>query len=262
MLSGLPWARALTTTQIATLVEAFARAAKQARELGFDAVEIHLGHGYLLSQFLSPLANRRRDDYGGSLENRMRLPLEVLAAVRAAVGPDFPVLAKINLRDGVRGGWDLADTLALVPRLEAAGVDALVTSGGFIPRSAYYLMRGHRPLWAMIKAERNWATKAALFLFGPLLVKPYPFVPHYFLDDARRVRAATRLPLVLLGGISNGASLQQAMAAGFDAVAMGRALIADPDLVQRVRADAGFASRCNQCNLCVARMEEGVRCHL
>jgi 2,4-dienoyl-CoA reductase-like NADH-dependent reductase (Old Yellow Enzyme family) len=261
--AGKPFARAMRERDIAQVVEEFGRAAGLAREAGFDAVELHLGHGYLLSQFLSPATNRRRDAWGGSLENRARLSLAVLARVREVVGAGFPVLCKTNLRDGFRGGLELEDAVALARLLEAGGASALVLSGGFTSRSPFYLFRGRRPLAEMIAVEKSRLQRLALRWFGERVIREYPFEEMFFLREASAVRAAVRMPLVLLGGIVSRANVERAMAEGFDFVAMGRALIADPDLVRRMAADPAARSRCTHCNVCVAEMDAGgVRCVL
>jgi len=261
--AGKPIALAMGEAEIAQVIEDFGRAAGLAREAGFDAVELHLGHGYLLSQFLCPATNRRRDTWGGELDGRARLPLAVLARVREAVGPGFPILCKTNLRDGFRGGLELPDSVGLAQRLEAAGADALVLSGGFTSRTPFYLFRGRRPLAEMIEAEKSRLQKLALRVFGGRVIREYPFEEMFFLPEAREVRKAVRMPLVLLGGIVSRANVERAMAEGFDFVALGRALIADPDLVNRMRADAAARSRCTHCNVCVAEMDlGGVRCVL
>lgn len=261
-LSGRPIADALTAAEIDALTQAFTRAAVLAREAGFDAVELHLGHGYLLSQFLSPDSNRRTDAYGGSLEHRARFPLEVVSAVRAALPAGFPVLAKVNLRDGHEGGLELEESTQLAKWLEARGVDALVLSGGYVSRDAFYLFRGERPLREMISVEKSWAQKAALALFGPAVIKAHPFEPMYFLPLAAQVRRAVKLPLVLLGGLTALEHLQRACDEGFELVAMARALIHDPALVAKLQAGTVKASGCVPCNRCVAEMdrEGGVRC--
>ncbi len=261
--SGMLRVGAMSAQDAAGTTGDFARAASTARSLGFDAVELHLGHGYLLSQFLSPMFNRRRDRYGGSLENRLRFPVEVVRAVREAVGADFPILAKVNLSDGVAGGLDLDESVEVARRLEAEGVDALVPSGGLVSKTPFYLLRGGRPLRAMIEVDDNPLQKVALALLGPLRVRAYPFEELFFLEQARRVRAAVRMPLVLLGGVTSAANLARAMREGFELVAMGRALIADPDLVNAIREGRETRTRCNHCNLCVAEMDRGgVRCVL
>ena len=262
--SGRPRTYGMRRDELAQTAEDFATATVRAREAGFDAVELHLGHGYLLSQFLSPKLNRRRDEYGGSLENRMRFPLEVVQAVRDAVGPDYPLLAKLNLDDGVDGGLTVDESAEVARALEREGLDGIVLSGGLVSKSAFFLLRGGRPLRAMIEVEKNLLQKAAMAALGPMLVKPFPFEELFFLPLAQHVRAAVDLPLVLLGGVVSADGLREAMSEGFDFVAMGRALIADPDLPRRWAAGSNARSRCNHCNLCMTEMDRdhGVRCVL
>ncbi|HVO22387.1 MAG TPA: NADH:flavin oxidoreductase [Candidatus Margulisiibacteriota bacterium] len=263
LMSGMPFARAMSESHIAQVIDDFGTAAAGAVDAGFDAVELHLGHGYLLSQFISPATNRRRDRWGGSLDNRMRLPLAVVQRVRERVGPRGAILAKTNLRDGFRGGLQLDEAVGVARRLEAAGVDAIVLSGGFTSKTPFYLFRGGRPLKEMIEVEKSRLQKIALRLFGASAIKEYPFKELFFLDDARAVRQAVRMPLVLLGGALSIDNLDTAMREGFEFVAMGRALIADPDLINRMQRGEVTRSRCTSCNKCVAEMDrDGVRCVL
>ncbi len=261
-LSGRPLSATMSEADIEQTIGDFVNAALLARQAGFDAVELHLGHGYLLSQFLCPATNRRRDAWGGDLAGRARLPLAVVERVRAALPPDFPVLAKVNLCDGFAGGLKLAESLQVAHWLAERGVTALVLSGGFVSRNAFYLFRGERPLRAMIAAERSLPQKLALTLFGPLIIRSYPFEKLYFLPLAREFRRALRLPLVLLGGIKDRSDIDAAMAEGFDAVAMARALLHDPFLIAKYQAGSQMQSSCIPCNQCVAEMERpgGVRC--
>jgi 2,4-dienoyl-CoA reductase-like NADH-dependent reductase (Old Yellow Enzyme family) len=261
-LSGRPFADGMTEAQIDETTAAFVRAALLAREAGFDAVELHLGHGYLLSQFLCPATNHRRDRFGGTLENRARFPLAVVQQVRAALPSSMPVLAKVNLRDGFRGGLELDESIAMARRLEAVGIDALVLSGGFVSRNPFYLFRGERPLRQMIAVEKSLAQKLALAMFGPFVIRALPFEPLYFLPMAREMRRAVRLPLVLLGGLKSKADLDTAMAEGFELCAMGRALIHDPALIAGYAAGTASESGCVPCNQCVAEMDRagGVCC--
>ena len=261
-LSGRVLADAMSEAEIEEVTGAFVGAARLAREAGFDAVELHLGHGYLLSQFLSPGTNVRRDGFGGSLENRARFPLSVVERVRAALPAQMPVLAKLNLRDGFRGGLELDESVQVARWLEARGSDALVLSGGFVSRNPFYLFRGERPLRQMIAVEKSWAHKLALAVFGPALIHAYAFEPLYFLPLARQVRRAVRMPLVLLGGIKSHDDLDMAMREGFDLAAMGRALIHDPALIGKYAAGLARESGCVPCNQCVAEMdrEGGVCC--
>jgi 2,4-dienoyl-CoA reductase-like NADH-dependent reductase (Old Yellow Enzyme family) len=261
--AGRPIALPMSAGEIGEVTREFGAAARGAREAGFDAVEIHLGHGYLLSQFLCPAVNRRADGYGGDLDGRARLPLEVVRRVREALGADFPILCKLNLRDGFQGGLEVPDAVGVAQRLEREGVDALVLSGGFTSRTPFYLFRGRRPLAEMIEVEKSRLQKLALAWFGRRAIREYPFQEMFFLSEAREVRRAVRMPLVLLGGIVSRENVDRAMAEGFDFVAMGRALIADPDLVLRMRSDPRARSRCTHCNVCVAEMDRsGVRCVL
>jgi len=261
-LLGMPFARAMTEQEIAATVEEFGAAADRAVKAGFDAVEIHLGHGYLLSQFISPATNRRKDRYGGSLENRMRFPVEVVRKVRERLPKGFPVLCKMNLRDGFRGGLEIEESVEVARTLEREGVDALVMSGGFTSKSAFYLFRGKMPIKEMAEVEHSVMQKIALRLFGPFIMHSDPFEELFFLEDAKRIRAAVKLPLCLLGGVVSVQGVETAMREGFDFVVMGRGLIADPDFVNKAQQGAMARSRCDACNRCVAEMDRpgGVRC--
>jgi 2,4-dienoyl-CoA reductase-like NADH-dependent reductase (Old Yellow Enzyme family) len=260
--AGMARAAAMSEADLERTADEFAAAAALARRAGFDAVELHLGHGYLLSQFLSPATNRRTDRWGGSLDNRLRLPLLVVDRVRAAVGDGFPILAKTNLRDGFRGGLEIDDAVAIARALEASGVDALVLSGGFVSRTPMFLLRGGRPLRQMIEVEPSRLQKLLLLGFGPFAVRRYPFEAMFFLPLARRVREAVTMPLALLGGVSSLAHLEQAMAEGFDFVVMGRPLIHDPGLIGRYQRGEAATSGCVVCNECITEMDRpgGVAC--
>lgn len=261
--AGVPFAGAMTESDMARTAEDFVQASQRAARAGFDAVELHLGHGYLLSQFLSPATNRRRDAYGGSIDNRLRFPRRVVEHVLRAVGDRLAVLAKINLSDGFKGGLQLADATAVAKQLEADGVHALVLSGGFTSRTPLYLLRGGRPLQAMIAVEKSRAQRLALRWFGQRVVRAYPFEELFFLPMARQLRQAVRMPLVLLGGASSLDNLETAIDQGFDFVALGRALIADPSLIRDFESGRKTRTRCNRCNECIAEMDAGgVRCVL
>ncbi|MBC7172613.1 MAG: NADH:flavin oxidoreductase, partial [Polyangiaceae bacterium] len=261
-LKGMPITRAMTEADIDRTVEEFATAAVCAYEAGFDAIELHLGHGYLLSQFISPAINHRRDAYGGSLENRMRFPLRVVEAVRRAVGPDAPVFAKMNLDDGIKGGLHVEEAVEAAKALEAGGISALVLSGGLVAKSALYLLRGERPLREMIEVETNPLQKVAIAGFGPLVIPKTPFEPLFFLPMAKEVRAAVRCPLVYLGGATELEQLRQVREAGFEMIAMGRALIHDPMLIAKFESGEAARSACTPCNICITEMDRpgGVAC--
>jgi 2,4-dienoyl-CoA reductase-like NADH-dependent reductase (Old Yellow Enzyme family) len=258
---GLAFPQPMTDGDIARVIDDFVRATRLARDGGFDAVELHFGHGYLVSQFLSPYTNRRTDRWGGPLENRLRFAVEILRAVRAAVGAEFPVLVKTNLRDGFPGGLEIDDAVEVARALEREGASALVLSGGFVSRTPLYMLRGDVPLRDMIAVQERWVRKVGIWLFGSLLVQAYPYGETFFLDDARRVRAAVAVPLVLLGGIKSRAAVTRAMAEGFELAGMARALLHDATLPRRLERGEVERSGCIPCNRCIGEMDRGgVRC--
>jgi len=263
---GQAISRKMNTEDFKQVRDQFAEGARLAVEAGFDALEVHLGHGYLLSQFLSPYNNRRRDDYGGSIENRARFPREVLVAVRDAAGPDVAIWPKLNMQDGFRGGLELHDGLAVARLIEADGtVDALQLTGGHTLRSPMFLMRGDVPLQEMIRYERDQIRRFALQLLGPLLIRKVPFEEAFFLSCARQFRAELQMPLIFLGGINELSTMNAAIDdEGFELLAIGRALLRDPQLINRYRRGEATGSLCNHCNKCVAEMERdsGTRCVL
>jgi 2,4-dienoyl-CoA reductase-like NADH-dependent reductase (Old Yellow Enzyme family) len=247
------FARAMTVADLDRIERDFATAARIAVDAGFDALEVHVGHGYLLSQFLSPFNNRRRDDYGGSLENRARFPLRIVQAVRAAAGRDVAIWAKLNMEDGFATGLTIEDGIAVARALEADGaLDALQLTGGHTTKTPMFLMRGPSPLVELFGRERNPFRRLALRIGAKLLMRDYPFEEAFFMPLARRFRAALRLPLMLLGGVNHQTTMEAALAEGFELLALGRALIRQPDLVQRIAAGTYDGSLCTHCNRCVA----------
>ncbi|MFD4195496.1 NADH:flavin oxidoreductase [Amycolatopsis thermoflava] len=257
---GMRMTRAATVDDLARVVRAHASAARFAVEAGFDAVEIHFGHNYLVSSFLSPRLNRRRDSYGGSLANRARLALEVARAVRDEVGSRIAVTAKLNMDDGVPGGFWLDESVQVARWLEADGtVDALELTAGSSLLNPMYLFTGDAPVREFAAAFPQ-PVRAGIRAVGGAFLKSYPFQEAYLLDRARQFRAAVELPLILLGGITRLETMERAMAEGFQFVAMARALLREPDLPLRLRA--GARSLCVHCNRCMPTIYRGTRCVL
>jgi 2,4-dienoyl-CoA reductase-like NADH-dependent reductase (Old Yellow Enzyme family) len=252
-----------TRADLDRIVRQHGAAAKMAADAGFDAVEVHLGHNYLASSFLSPRLNRRKDEYGGSLENRARLALAVTQAVRDAVGDRIAILAKLNMDDGVPGGFWLEEAIVVAQWLERAGsVDALEMTEGSSLLNPMYLFKGDAPIEDFASYMKE-PVKTGTRLFGARFLKAYPYSDGYFLDDARQIRAAVGLPMVLLGGVTSRAVIDQAMAEGFQFVAMGRALLREPDLVNRMQKEPGTRSLCIHCNKCMPTIfAGGTRCVL
>jgi 2,4-dienoyl-CoA reductase-like NADH-dependent reductase (Old Yellow Enzyme family) len=240
----------------------FARAAANAIEAGFDAVEIHLGHGYLLSSFMSPRLNRRKDDFGGSWQARARFPREVVRAVRDAVGDRIAVTAKFGMTDGVPGGLWLDESLEIAQLLEADGaLDAMELTGGSSLENAMYFFRGDVPLAEMLASQPRYV-RPGLRLLAPKLFPSYPFEEGFFLPYARQFREALSMPLVYLGGINRLDTAQAAVAEGFDFVAMGRALLREPDLVRTWESGRRDEGLCVHCNKCMPTIYSGTRCVL
>jgi 2,4-dienoyl-CoA reductase-like NADH-dependent reductase (Old Yellow Enzyme family) len=252
----------LSRAEIDDVVGQFAGGARMLADAGFDAVELHFGHHYLVSAFLSPRWNRRTDDYGGSTANRARLARRILHAVRDEVGDSIAVTAKLNMTDGVRRGLQLADSLETAAALERdGGLDALELTGGGSQLNQMFMFRGDAPRREFAAALRG-PQRLGFQLAGRALFRSYPYEETYFLPLAREFRARLTLPLILLGGISSVASIRVAMAEGFDFVAMGRALLREPDLVARMQAGTATAGTCTHCNKCIPSIYTGTRCVL
>src|SRR3954465_2315274 len=228
----------------------FARAARCAVQAGFDAVEVHLGHGYLLSSFLSPKLNKRHDAYGGDLAARPPFPREVLGDVRAAVGRDRAVTVKLNMTDGVPGGFWVEESVQVARMLQDDGdVDAIELTGGSSLENAMYFFRGEVPLAEMLQTQPRYV-RPGMRLIAPRLFPSYPFEEGFFLPFARQFRAALKMPLIYLGGVNERATIDQVVDEGFAFVARGRALLREPDLVNTFmtgKRDAGLCVHCNKC---------------
>lgn len=247
---------------IARVVTAHGDAARMAERAGFDAVEVHLGHNYLASSFLSPRLNRRKDEYGGSLDNRARLSRDIMRTVHGAVGGRLAVTAKLNMEDGASGGFALPEAIQVAQWLEQDGtVDALELTAGSSLLNPMYLFRGDAPL-KDFAAVMPQPIRLGVHLFGRRVLRSYPYEDAYLRDQARQVRAAVRLPLVFLGGVTSRPVIEQAMHDGFEFVAMARALLREPDLVRRMQEDPTTTSLCDHNNRCMPTNYTGTRCVL
>ncbi len=227
---------ALTTEQIGEIVSAFAAAAGRAKAWGFDGVQLHGAHGYLINQFLSPLTNRRSDSYGGGIENRSRFLMEVYSRVRSEVGTDYPVMIKLNSADNVEGGLTIEDAIFAAEALSRAGIDAIEVSGG-TPASG-----AKGPVRARIDRPEREA---------------------YHLAQARRIKKAVDCPVMVVGGIRSFETASQAVGPdGVDYVSMARPLTREPNLVRRWQDGDRRAAACISCNRCFrpGREEGGIYC--
>ena len=228
--------REMTRDDIEAVTEAFARAAVRARKAGFDAVQIHAAHGYLLSQFLSPFFNKRKDEYGGGIENRARLLVQVLRAIRKAVDPDFPVFIKLNSEDFLPGGLTSEDMLQTAAMLEEGGIDAIEMSGG-----------------TFLSGKNNPSRRG----------KPDPGEPEaYYETAARRYKEKIRTPLMLVGGIRTFETAEKLVTEGVaDYIALSRPLIREPGLVNRWKSGDRRPASCLSDNRCFKPALEGRGIH-
>ena len=252
--------RGATLAQLDRVVEDYAAAARFAVEAGFDAVEVHLGHNYLLSSFMSPNLNKRKDRYGGSIEARTAFPRRVLDAVRTAVGEGVAVIAKFNMTDGVPRGLWLDESLPMAKLIESDGtIDAMELTGGSSLLNGMYFFRGDVPMKEFQDSQPKlvgWGLK----VYGPRIFPKLPFEEAFFLPMARQFRSELSLPLILLGGINRLDTIETALDEGFEFVAMGRALLRDPYLVRKFEENTAHEGLCIHCNKCMPTIYTGTHC--
>ncbi len=244
--------RAMTLADMDRMVDLFVAAAERCVAAGFDAVEIHMGHGYLLNQFISPMDNNRRDQFGGSAANRVRFPARVLEAVKAAVGSRIAVLAKINVTDGRSRGASVEDGVITAQALEAAGADMLVLSAGRNVESGWMTFGSNMNLDAMLRVLGKYSLSGMAIAATARTAPKVDFRELYLLEYSRQIRAAVSLPLAYLGGVKSLENVRTVLGEGFDAVAMARALLREPELVNQWREQPEQPSLCDNCNSCVA----------
>jgi 2,4-dienoyl-CoA reductase-like NADH-dependent reductase (Old Yellow Enzyme family) len=226
----------LTADEIDEIVAAFGEGARRAKEWGFDAVQLHGAHGYLINQFLSPLTNRRTDEYGGSIENRCRFLLEVYRSVREAVGPDYPVLIKLNAADNLEGGLESDDAVYAAKKLSEQGIDAIEVSAG-TPASGE-----QSPARVKIDAPGKEA---------------------YNLEQARRIKEAVTCPVMVVGGFRSYEVARKAVSDdGMDYITMARPFIREPNLALRWKQGDTSRAKCISCNGCFkpGLKEGGIYC--
>ena len=250
--------RRLRRDEIVEMARDFGRAVETAHEAGFDSVEVHAGHGYLISQFLSPYTNHRRDEFGGSLANRMRFMDMCLEEVmQAAARCRMAVLVKHNMEDGFHGGIEVPESIEIAKRIESFGVDGIVLSSGFVSRAPMAVMRGRIPTKTMgyYMPWKMWPQKIVVSLFGQWMIKQYDFEECFFLENAKRFRRELKCPLVYVGGLVSRRGVERVLDEGFELVQMARALVNDPAFVNRMReGDINTRSGCDHKDYCIARM--------
>ena len=256
--------RGLRRNEIPALAKNFGRAVNLAREAGFDSVEIHCGHGYLIDQFLNTYFNRRRDEYGGSLENRMRFMTMCMEEVMKAAGNDMAVVVKMNMRDGLkRPGTTIEESIEIAKRLQQLGTHAIVLSGGLVSATPMYVMRGEMPIHTMTHyMDKAWL-KYGVRACGKMMVPTVPYQEAFFLEDALRFRQAMPdMKFIYVGGLVAGDKINEVLSHGFEAVQMARSLLNEPDFVNRLKEDPHHRCGCRHSNYCIARMYSvDMACH-
>lgn len=257
--------RALKREEIYSLVEDFGHAVELSRQAGFDCVEIHAGHGYLISQFLSPYTNHRKDEFGGSLDNRMRFMRLVINKVMEVAGDDLGVIVKMNMHDGFKRGMQEPECMEVAKELERLGVHALVLSAGFVSKAPMEVMRGAMPLKTLahyMDMKSFWWLKAGLAVAGRMMIPTVPYSEGYFLEDAKRFRAQLRLPLIYVGGLVSKSKMEEVLDEGFEALQVARALVHDTDFVNKLKTGECECSGCGHSNYCIGRMYTlEMKCH-
>ncbi len=250
--------RRMSKSEIAEFAKDFGKAVDTAYNAGFDSVEIHAGHGYLISQFLSPYTNHRRDEFGGSLQNRMRFMNMVLEEVmEMARKRGMGVLVKHNMEDGFKRGIQIPESIEIAKQIETFGVDGIVLSSGFVSKAPMAVMRGRIPTKTMgyYMGWNEWLQKIVVSLFGQWLIKQYDFEECYFLENAKKFREALKGPLVYVGGLVSREGIERVLDEGFELVQMARALVNDPAFVNKLKAgDMSTRSGCDHRDYCMARM--------
>ncbi len=250
--------RGMRRSECAAFAKDFGQAVRTAHEAGFDSVEVHAGHGYLISQFLSPYTNHRRDEYGGSLQNRMRFMRMCLEEVlEAAARCGMAVLVKHNMEDGFKRGIQIPESLEIAREIERLGAHGIVLTSGFVSKAPMAVMRGRIPTKTMshYMPWSSWPQKIVISLFGSRMIRQYDFEECYFLENAKKFRAELKCPLVYVGGLVSREGIDRALDAGFELVQMARALVNDPAFVRRLQeGDASTRSGCDHRNYCIARM--------
>ncbi len=261
--------QAMSKQQIHETISSFARCCNRAKTAGFDGIQIHAAHGYLVNQFLSPYLNRRKDEYGGPIENRWRFIKELIAAVREQIGADYPLIIKVNASDGFPIPWgvQLKEALLTAKMLDESSLDAIEVSCGCY-ESGMTMIRGPMELRLALQTVREFNSMPAplrglIWLAHPLAKKLYRFHENYNIEYAEKIKQVVKMPVISVGGIRNPEDMESFITEGrTDMVSMARPLIAEPGLPARIMEGDLSPSRCVNCNICLMHMQvKGLRCY-
>lgn len=259
--------RRLKVSEIHTLVKRFGEAVDFCREAGFDCVEIHAGHAYLISQFISPRTNHRHDEYGGCFENRVRFLNEILDEVMAHAGSDMAVVVKTNMWDDCRRGVPMEEGIRVAKEIAKHHVHGIILSGGTVSASPMTILSGAMPIKALahyMPTKTMWWLKAALLCGGgKMMIPTVKFQPLYFMEQAKRFQQEiTDVPLIYVGGVQSGDDCQRIMDEGFELFQLAHVLIKDPEFVHHVQENIHYHAGCGRSNYCIGRMyTKEMKCH-
>jgi 2,4-dienoyl-CoA reductase-like NADH-dependent reductase (Old Yellow Enzyme family) len=259
-------AKEMTETEILEVIEAFVQGVKNAKEAGFDGVQIHMAHGYLLSEFVSPRMNRRTDKWGGSTVNRFRIVKEIFEQSRNVVG-DYPMIVKMNGFETLKNGLTIEESVEIARLLEQVGCDGIEVSNGTV-KAGLATMRGQVP-WELMVAQNNKLNKMPQFVkgfIGTLAEKTFPQPQPkslYNLDAAIAIREVVNIPVIVVGGITSLDEIENIVNNNeCDIVSMSRPFIVEPDLVNKFQTGKQTHAKCIQCNFCIIGSESGpLRCY-
>lgn len=251
-LTSMQTCKAISLQEMKQIVTQFADAAEVAVAAGFDAIELHFGHLYLVSSFFSPWINKRTDQYGGSIENRTRFAKEILVAVKARVQDQLAIIVKLSMDDGIKGSIWLDDATETARILDETGaVDAFELTMGSSVSNQMYLFRGDTDIDGMASTQKG-IMKLGVKWFGRQILGEYPYEDLYMLSAARQFQPVVKkAKLILLGGINTFEHMAIAKEEGFSMIAMGRALLREPDIINKIKANPNEAGRCIHCNKCM-----------
>jgi 2,4-dienoyl-CoA reductase-like NADH-dependent reductase (Old Yellow Enzyme family) len=259
--------REMTEADIGRIIEAFSQAARRVKESGFDAVQLHGAHGYLISQFLCPHTNRRKDKWGGSIENRMRFVTEIYERTRKSVGNDYPILIKINAYDYMKNGLKPEEGIVMAKKMAEMGFDGIEVSCG-IGEDGGSTLRGDIPMDVILDEWDMFKNKGVLFRFfmrhiASKLIKPIPFTQGYNRESAKIIKKEVKVPIFSVGGMIDPAFMEETIqSGGADYISLCRALITDPNFPNKIREGSRELSRCIHCNLCLFYLAtRSVRCY-
>jgi 2,4-dienoyl-CoA reductase-like NADH-dependent reductase (Old Yellow Enzyme family) len=260
--------RELREEQIEDIIENFVKAIGRARKAGFDGVQIHGAHGYLLSEFMSPYSNRRTDQWGGSTENRFRIVGEIFRRARIAVGDYYPLLIKLNAYDGRKGGMRIDEAVEIAHMCEVSGASAIEVSCGTV-EDGFHASRGEKlPMEAVFRYNFKYKSlpplvKRLMKPFANLISHPVKPIDNYNVEAAQKIKAKVSVPVIVVGGISTLPDIREILEnRKADFVSMCRPFIIEPNLVKRFQEGKVESSRCIRCNYCTLAIEERpLRCY-